>query len=292
VSPRAILVGCASLPEGDGDEHAVPGALAELGVRAQWAAWDDPGTDFAAADLVVLRAPWDYPQRRDEFLTWCDSVPALRNPARVVRWNTDKAYLVELAAAGIRIVPTELVAAGDTPRWPRVEFVLKPAVGVGSIGAARFAAGAHETASAHLASLHAAGFTALLQPYQSHVDTEGETALVFLGGVYSHAFTKGAMLTGSDVDGTGLYVGERLAVAEPEAAYRALAEDVLDAAAVATGIHREELLYARVDLLRRDDGAPALLELELAEPSLGFRHADAGAPLRFASAVRRLLSRS
>jgi glutathione synthase/RimK-type ligase-like ATP-grasp enzyme len=168
--------------------------------------------------------------------------------------------------------------------------VVKPAVGAGSKGAARFAAGETDAASAHLASLHETGRTALLQPYQSHVDTEGETAVVFFGGVYSHAFTRGAKLRGSDVDGSGLFVSEELGRTEPEPAYRAIAEDALDAATSLLGILRAELLYARVDLVRGEDGKPVLLELELTEPSLGFRVADPGAPLRFASAVRQQLA--
>lgn len=283
---QVILAGCAALPRGSGDESTAVTALEELGASVDWARWSDPDVDFAAADLVVLRATWDYPDRRAEFLDWCDSVPRLANPAGVARWNTDKRYLRDLAGAGVPIVPTDLLPPGSTARWPETEFVMKPAVGVGSIGAARFAAAAKGEAQAHLEVLHDAGHTVLLQPYQAAVDAEGETAMVFLGGVFSHAFTKGAMLTGNDVDGSGLFVSERLGVAAPEAAFRALAEDVLDTAAGLLLLDRTDLLYARVDLVRADDGGPALLELELTEPSLGFAYADAGAALRFASAVR------
>ncbi|GAA4526159.1 ATP-grasp domain-containing protein [Amycolatopsis samaneae] len=289
MSFSAILVGCPQLPEGDGDEHAVPAALADLGFGVRWASWDEESVDFAAADVVVLRASWDYAERREEFLGWCESVPALANAAPVVRWNTDKAYLAELIGTGLPVVPTELVKPGDEARWPGSDFVVKPSVGAGSRGAARFAAGAGEDARAHLAALHDDGHTALVQPYQSSVDTHGETALVYFGGIYSHAFTKSAML-GAELDASGLYLTETLAATEPAAELRALAEDTLDAASALLGILRAELLYARVDLVRGEDGAPLLLELELAEPSLGFRHADPGAPLRFASAVRQQLA--
>ncbi|MFE0028321.1 RimK family alpha-L-glutamate ligase [Amycolatopsis sp. NPDC059021] len=281
----AILVGCPQLPEGDGDEHAVPAALADVGFGVRWASWDDGSVDFTAADLVILRASWDYAERRDEFLGWCESVPALVNAAPVVRWNTDKSYLAELIGAGLPVVPTELVKPGDEARWPGSDFVVKPSVGAGSRGAARFTAEATGAALAHLTALHGDGHTVLVQPYQSSVDVHGETALVYFGGIYSHAFTKGAML-GGELDESGLYVTETLASTEPAADLRALAEDTVDAASALLGILRAELLYARVDVVRGEDGAPLLLELELAEPSLGFRHADAGAPLRFASAVR------
>jgi hypothetical protein len=288
MSRTAIFASCAKMPEGDGDEQAVLAALDDLGFAVRWAPWDEESVDFADAEVVVLRATWDYPERRAEFLDWCESVPALCNPAAVARWNTDKSYLVELLDAGLPVVPTTLVEPGEKPGWPRTPFVVKPSVGAGSRGAARFgadAAGADE----HLRTLHADGQTALVQPYQSSVDTQGEIALTFFGGIYSHAFTKAAML-GSTVDPSGLYLEERLGAAVPAPEVRALAEDAMDTACSLLGILRAELLYARADIVRGEDGRPLLLELELVEPSLGFRQADAGAPLRFASAVRQQLA--
>ncbi|MEV4142660.1 hypothetical protein AB0J40_03275 [Amycolatopsis sp. NPDC049691] len=282
----AILVGCAELPSGDGDDDAVVPALTSLGFSVSWAAWDS-AFDFASADAVILRATWDYADRRAEFLSWCESVPSLINSADVVRWNTDKSYLVELLDAGVAVVPTVLVSPGDPVRFPSSDFVVKPSVGAGSRGAARFALGAD--AASHVSALHAEGHTALIQPYQSSVDTSGELALVYLGGIYSHAFSKSAML-GSTMDESGLYLSEKLAPASPPADAVALAEDVLDAASALLGILRAELLYARVDLVRDEDGKPLLLELELTEPSLGFRQTDPAAAMRFASAVRQQLA--
>ncbi|MEU4443109.1 hypothetical protein AB0K14_36985 [Actinosynnema sp. NPDC050801] len=281
---KVVFATCASLPAGDGDDDALPDALADVGVHAAWAEWGTP----VEADLVVLRSTWDYPERLPEFLAWCDAEPKLVNPASVVRWNIDKTYLVDLARHGVPVVPTAVAEPGFTD-WPEGEFVVKPTVGAGSRGALRVAAGDHEAAAAHLATLDV---PALVQPYQSHVDSVGETAMVFLGGQYSHAFTKGAMLTpDAEYDESGLYIVERLSGASPSAAQRRVAEDVVDAAAELTGLRRDEFLYARVDLIPGADNAPLLLELELVEPSLGFRQTDATAPLRFASAVRAALAR-
>ncbi|ONI90276.1 hypothetical protein ALI22I_13250 [Saccharothrix sp. ALI-22-I] len=281
---KVLFATCAALPAGDGDDDALVDALADVGVHASWTEW---GTTVEA-DLVVLRSTWDYPERLSEFLSWCDTEPALVNPASVVRWNIDKTYLVELAEAGVPVVPTAVAKPGFTD-WPDGEFVVKPTVGAGSRGALRVAAGEHEVAAAHLATLEV---PALVQPYQAHVDSVGETAVVFFGGQYSHAFTKGAMLSDdARYDESGLYIVERLSGASPSAAQRRVAEDVMDAAAALTGLRRNDLLYARVDLIPGDDGAPLLLELELVEPSLGFRQTDATAPLRFASAVRSALAR-
>ncbi len=292
-APTVLLASCADLPGSDGDDALLPAALADVGVHASWAVWDDATAGFDQADLVVLRSTWDYARRRAEFLKWCESLPALANPEPVVRWNTDKAYLVDLAARGIAVVPTQLVRLREDPDWPDGEIVLKPSVGAGSRGAARFDGTERAAARTHLEALHSSGLDVLLQPYQAAVDLEGETALVFLGGVFSHAFAKGPMLAESSaLDGSGLFVGERIGRAEPAPDLRRVAEDALDAMSGFLGVTRSELVYARVDLVRGADGGPLLLELELAEPSLGFRHADVGAPLRFASAVRAALARS
>lgn len=291
MSPRVLFAGCRELPDGDGDEKAVPTALAEHGIDSRWASWDDPRVDFAAHDLVVPRATWDYTERREEFLRWCSRLDNLRNTAAVARWNTDKAYLLELAETGVPVVPSSLVSAGQRASWPAGEFVVKPTVGAGSRGAARFGPDEHAAAARHLDALHTEGRSALVQPYQPFVDAEGEIALVYFAGEYSHAFSKAAMLTGSELDGSGLYVSERLGVTEPDPAARDTAEKTLDAAARILAIEPVELLYARVDVVRRPDGSFAVLELELTEPSLGLAHADRAAPERFAVAIRDVVER-
>ncbi len=284
-----LLAGCADLPRGDGDEDILLPALAEAGCKAEWIVWDDPSAPISDADLVILRATWDYASRRDEFLRWCESVPALRNPASVARWNTDKAYLAELAAAGLATVPTQVVAPGSAPDWPAGEFVVKPSVGAGSRGARRFAADDVDGAREHLAGLHADGRTALVQPYQADVDANGETACVFLAGRYSHAFVKGPMLSGASMDGSGLFVAEKVAAARPADDVLAFAEQAMDTTTSLLRLRRNELLYARIDVVRGADGTPMLLELELTEPSLGLSLAGDAAAIRMAEAVRELL---
>ncbi|WP_092603936.1 hypothetical protein [Actinopolyspora xinjiangensis] len=294
------------MPDSHEDEHSLPAALDELGIDVSWAVWDSEARAFDTADLVVLRSTWDYTSRLEEFLRWCDSVPALANPAPVVRWNTDKRYLAELADVGLPVIPTQVVApehfeAGPdgresrNVRLPDREFVVKPAVGAGSRGAARFLPNQRERALEQVHALHAAGVAALVQPYQPAVDREGETALVFFGGVYSHGFVKGPLLDPAREAGSaapnGHGVGKGPFATDPAPELRRVAEDVLDAAGDLLGVARHALLYARVDLVRGEDGGPMLLELELIEPRLNFRLVDRAAPLRFASAVRGELAR-
>jgi hypothetical protein len=270
--PRIVLAGCPALPEGDGDDDGLVAALRARGLHARWLSWDDPET--VGADLVILRATWDYIERLDEFLAWTTRVRNLVNAPRVVAWNTDKRYLADLALAGVATVPSQFFAPGEKIRLPRGEVVVKPAIGVGSVGALRFSDPAQ--ARAHAAALQAEGRTVLVQPYDSRIN-DGETALVFLGGRQSHAFTKGPILPppgqAPAFDESGTYAEETLTPADPDFEVWDVGHDALAAAAAHLGMDVGELLYARVDLIgdRRD---AHVLELELVEPSLGWRQLD------------------
>jgi hypothetical protein len=118
------------------------------------------------------------------------------------------------------------------------------------------------------------------------VDEVGETAVVHLGGAYSHALRKGALLRPGDAaEIEGLWRPEEIAATEPSPAELAVAERAL--AAVPGG--PERLLYARVDLLPGPDGEPLVVEVELAEPSL-FLSAVPGSADRLAAAIRSALA--
>ncbi len=239
-------------------------------------------------DAVLIRSTWDYTENPEAFCAWLDAISATElpvvNPAALVRWNSDKRYLADLAAAGVPTVPTTVVDSRDQD-WSVPEgfdeFVVKPSVGAGSKGAQRFSAQDVDAARTHAEQLLAAGRTVLIQPYLPSVDAGSETALIHFDGVFSHAITKGPML-GRDgkaemVD--GLYVAE---VIDPRTATDAqldVAQQVLAAVPHPGG------LYARVDLIDDPDGSPVLLELEMIEPSLFFAF-DPPAADRLVAAVR------
>jgi hypothetical protein len=276
--PRIVFAGCPALPQGDGDDAELVAALRKRGLHARWMSWDDPRT--LDADLVILRATWDYIDRLDEFLAWTTSVRNLLNAPNVVAWNTDKAYLADLAKAGVPTIPSRFFGPGEQVRLPEGELVVKPAIGVGSVGALRFSD--HDEARSHASELQSDGRTVLVQPYDERVE-DGETALVFLGARQSHAFTKGPILPppGSKpvFDDSGTYAEETLTPADPDFELWDLGHAALAAAATHLGIDVSELLYARVDVIGGPSDAQ-LLELELVEPSLGWRQLDAATRAR------------
>ena len=273
----------------DDDLPPLTAALSAAGLSHAVVNWDDPGVNWAAFELVVVRSVWDYTRRREELLAWAERVAALTriaNPARVLRWNSDKRYLGDLDRAGVPVVPTAFAAPGEPVDWPDAdEVVVKPAVSAGALDTERYTD--RGAAAAHVARLHGDGRTAMVQPYLRAVEADrAETLLVMLGGAFSHALRKGPLLVPGLQVVEGLYVEEDIRPATPTEAELQAAEAAL--AAVPGG--GEDLLYARVDLVGGEDG-PVLMELELVEPSLFLTHAPGGAD-RVAGAITRRLGAS
>ncbi|HEV7496319.1 hypothetical protein [Baekduia sp.] len=282
---RVALATCSFFPDGDADDAGLPAAIDG---DVTFAIWDDPAVDWAAFDLVVVRSTWDYQERRDAFLAWARGIgERLVNPPGVLAWNTDKRYLHELAAAGLPVVPTTLVAPGELFTAPAGEYVVKPTVSAGSRDTARFTADEGERAAALVAAIHAGGRTAMVQPYVASVDARGETALLFFDGAFSHAIHKGPLLRPGAEPTSEVFAAETIAPRTPSAAELAVAQRILEDVAQRLGTGSP--LYARVDLVEDAGGAPLLLELELTEPSLFFA-GDAARLARYGAAVQRRLA--
>jgi glutathione synthase/RimK-type ligase-like ATP-grasp enzyme len=173
---------------------------------------------------------------------------------------------------------------GESPDFDfgeRLDFVVKPCVGAGSLHVERYFSRDVEAAARHVEALHAEGRDVLLQPYIHAVDTIGERALIFIDGKYSHAMTKGAMLNVPQDERDFLYRRERMSWAVGEKEAIAYAREVL------ARVGMSDLLYARVDLVATTEGW-LVMELELVEPSLFLTFDDAAASSLAAGIVKRL----
>jgi glutathione synthase/RimK-type ligase-like ATP-grasp enzyme len=287
-APRIAVVTARAAVGTDEDDPILLSALVETGAVADVLPWDEESVDWSSYDIAVIRSTWDYALRRPEFLGWARATAAvtrLRNDPAVLTWNTDKAYLAELADAGVPVVPTTVLRPGDDVHLPHDdEFVVKPAIGAGSVDTARYSVEGRPGALAHVRRLLNAGRTVLVQPYQGSVDELGETALLFVDGRFSHAARKGALLHaggGLAASDGQLFAAETMSATEPSPGERALADEVLNA----VPFDRTSLLYARVDLVAGDDGSPLLLELELTEPSMFLAHAPKEAVTTIAGSI-------
>lgn len=259
-------------------------ALHRRGIDAVHAAWDDPAVDWSSFSLVVIRSTWDYPRRRDAFLTWAEALPWVLNPPTVLRWNTDKRYLEYFIQAGLPVIPTRFISPGEPVELPGVSLVVKPAVSCGARDTARYAPSDVSSAREHVRRLQAEGRIAMVQPYLAEIEANGEVAVIFLGGVYSHAIRRGALLNaGQPAECVPLDVRHHDATPEE----RQLAE----AAITLVPGQASELLYGRVDLVPGPAGALAILEVELTEPSLFLGFSDGGVD-RLADGIVAALPRS
>ena len=281
---RVALATCAAFPLLDEDDVLVLPELERLGITPIPAVWDDASIDWNDFDLVVLRSTWDYAERRDEFLQWARTVPRLLNAFSIVQWSSDKHYLHDLQNAGIATVPTSFVEPGDD-QWSEpgtAEFVVKPAISAGSRNTVRYRAG-DERADLHVRELLADGRSVMVQPYLERVDTSAETAVLFMGGQYSHSIRKGPLLPLGELGEMreGLFIQEQIDPREPRADQLAVAQATYDLARTHTG---SDPLYARIDLLDDDRGEPVVLEVEMVEPSLFLRTAPE-LPSRWATAI-------
>lgn len=286
--PRVALVTSAELPSLYGDERALPSAFAAAGVDAAPVVWSDPDVAWSRYDAVVIRSTWDYFQRIDEFVAWLDRLERERvrlyNPVPLVRWNFDKRYLAELAARGVRIVPTRFFDAGarvDLAALLREagwsEAIVKPAVSGGAWRTHRFGAAEAAAVQRQLDEI-LRGSGALVQPFLDEIPRVGEHSLFFFGGRFSHAVVKTP--ASGDFRVQAQFGGTHRAI-EPPAEMLAAARAVLD-------LLPAPALYARIDGVERD-GRFELMEVEVIEPYL-FLPGSPGAIDRYVDAVRRIVA--
>ncbi|MBY6204310.1 ATP-grasp domain-containing protein [Halomonas denitrificans] len=265
-------------------------AFEAAGAATRRVAWSDPAVDWTAFDALLIRQTWDYFERYGEFTAWLDRIDGAArviNPVDVIRWNADKRYLVELADAGVATVPTRVVARGETAAsladrmdakgWD--EVVIKPAVsGAGreTYRIARAQAGDREALWQRLVAAE----DMLLQPFAPAILASGEVSLVVIDGEATHAVRKiaapGEFRVQDDHGGT---VHPHV----PTDDERLLAERAIRRAAETTGA---DIAYARVDLVDAP-GGPQVMELELIEPELFFRHHPPAADALASAVLRR-----
>lgn len=246
-------------------------ALTGAGLIVEQRVWSDPG-ELAGYDLILPLFAWGYQRDVAAWYAILDRLEAealpVANPVPVLRWNSDKAYLSELAANGVAVVPTVEVAALDNASIAMArgqlgadEVVVKPAISGGADGTHRIAAGEAIPADA-------LGQRRLVQPLMPGILTEGEFSLFFFAGQFSHAIVKRPAAGDFRVQEQ---FGGRETKWEATPAAQALASAALAAAP-------SPPVYARVDMVGDGAGKLHIMELELIEPSLFLHHAaDKGA---------------
>jgi glutathione synthase/RimK-type ligase-like ATP-grasp enzyme len=272
------------------DQLLVP-ALDALGVLAEPVVWSSHAAMWTAFDAVVIRSCWDYHLHADAFHAWLASLEKagvpLWNPASLVRWNSDKQYLIDLAQRGVPTIQTVIVRRGRASEVESVlaangwkKFVVKPAISASGFETYAIEAPIDEFGRSTIARVASSG-DVLVQPFAEEIPESGELSFVFLDGEFSHAALKRAAV------GTGEFRvqtehGGTVERISPSA-------HLIEGAARCLAVLPTTPLYARVDGIVRDNQF-VLMELELIEPNL-FLDLEPTAPARMALGIVRRLTR-
>jgi hypothetical protein len=267
VPRRLALATSVDYPAVQADDRHLVDVLATLGVQSSVCVWNDPAVDWAAFDAVLIRTIWDYFRHYPDFLRWLDTLDTLRvptlNASALLRWNSDKRYLLELAQHGVAIIPTQLARAGHLHEvlstMPAQHVVVKPAISGGAWHTLRGIVGTMEFAQALAQLPPEADY--LVQPFMPEVARDGEWSLLYFGGTFSHAVLK------RPAAGDYRVQGEHGGSVGPATPTPAMLEDADRTLAAVARLGHGDHLYVRVDGVV-SAGQLLVMELEMIEPFL------------------------
>jgi hypothetical protein len=223
--------------------------------------WDEPGINWQEFDAVLVGTTWGYVQKRDLFfavMQQIDRQTLLFNPLKILTSNSDKQYLLDLAAKGVPTIPTisvDLVTAANVAaafeKFTTDKLVIKPKVGAGAwrqvlLGKDQPMPPANELPEA----------AALLQPFLPSIQSHGELSMLFYDGDFSHAIRKTPKSGDYRIQSIYGGIDNSDEPSDPEMQLAKTALSALD----------ELPLYARVDIVLGLDMQPLLIELEMIEP--------------------------
>lgn len=229
--------------------------------------WNDSEVDWKRYDVVILKAPWDYHDQLDKFHEWLDALGTygcrILNPVEVVKWNSDKRYLTEIATSGFKIIPTLAFEAGTridlaalSAHFGTNTLVFKPSISAGAKDTFKVHVDRSDETYEKIRNLISMqGF--LVQEFTPEVQSEGEWSFLFFNGEFSHAILK---TPGKGDFRVQHYFGGTIQSPSVEGHQIEQAKAYVDRFA-------KGCLYARVDGIMRK-GEFHLMELELIEPLL------------------------
>lgn len=240
--------------------------LRQKGLDIEPAIWDDPGVDWAKYDVALLKTPWDYHRKIEAFKAWLDRLESLGvrllNDYATVRWNLDKRYLAEVAAAGFDVIPSLFLDRGWRGDLAALfeglgadSIIVKPCISGGSKNTVAVSLAEASAAREGIVDLVSQG-DYIVQPLMKEVQ-EGEWSHIFFNGVHSHTILKKP--AAGDFRVQQIYGG----TIEP---LFPGASEITHAASYVERFAKDSL-YARVDGLMVN-GKFMLMELELIEPFL------------------------
>ncbi|MGL6129029.1 ATP-grasp domain-containing protein [Chryseobacterium artocarpi] len=227
--------------------------------------WNDENIDWSNFDVAIIKSPWDYHNHLNEFLDWLERIDKLGvrvlNPVEIIKWNSDKHYLKDIAAKGLPVIPAEYLDKDSSfsnhffDLFKTEKLVVKPCVSAGAQNTITVSRNNFDERSAEVEQLLKEQ-DYMVQPFVEEIQN-GEWSFLFFNGKYSHCSLKTPKQGDFRVQH---YHGGTISYPVPDPLHIEQAGAYLKSLPQST-------LYARVDGVLIDHSF-RLMELELIEPYL------------------------
>lgn len=273
---RCALLTCGDLQDHILDEDALERALTDKQWRFQWVNWRDNDIQWDDFDCAIVRTTWDYTDDLPSFLSQmkkiAESPCRLFNSLSIITWNSEKTYLQQLSSQGVPIIPTLWLRAKTPEQLQQAclemaveDIIIKPQVGAGSKNTFRINTQTQDRYDDLCQQL--LNKEIMIQPFLKNIVDEGEYSAHFFNNQFSHCVLKTPKANDfRSQEEFGSHV-RSVSLSQQQMNF---CENTLEKLP-------EKCLYARVDFINDGQGQPCLNELELVEPSLYFRYAQAAA---------------
>ena len=252
------------------EDELVINALKEKNLSVVKKDWNDSIFDWETTRSILFRSTWDYFDKFELFKKWFNKTKnkcLMINSTETIEWNIDKHYLLDLQEHQIPIPNSEFIKRGSSidlsllmqkKNWN--EIVVKPTIS----GAAKNTYRLKKEEIIQFGPtweklIYREDF--IVQEFQNNVISEGEVAMIVIGGKFTHAVLKKAKEGDFRVQDD---FGGSIAIYNPS-------EEMVKLAEKCTRILTPIPSYARVDIIWDNLGELAVSELELIEPELWFR---------------------
>jgi hypothetical protein len=101
------------------EESMLLGFLVNQGLNITRCIWNDPTVEWQKYEIAILKSPWDYHEQIEDFHKWLDTLQMLNvrllNPVEIIKWNSDKHYLADIAASGLKVIPSVFFDRNSKP---------------------------------------------------------------------------------------------------------------------------------------------------------------------------------
>lgn len=239
--------------------------LSNKGLDVVPSIWNDENIDWSNFDVAIVKSPWDYHNHLNEFLDWLERIDKLGvrvlNPVEIIKWNSDKHYLKDIAAKGLPVIPAEYLDKDSSfsnhffDLFKTEKLVVKPCVSAGAQNTITVSRNNFDERSAEIEQLLKEQ-DYMVQPFVEEIQN-GEWSFLFFNGKYSHCSLKTPKQGDFRVQH---YHGGTISYPIPDPLHIEQAGAYLKSLPQST-------LYARVDGVLIDHSF-RLMELELIEPYL------------------------